>query len=232
MKKKYILLFILLGISVVVINFMDIKKVDNRDYDNTNEEHLAKIKELEKELRDVKLDYINLSEENKELIEKVNSVNTTLSVTIFELVSIILDSDKADEVFGSEILYKEVTDSQYVVITNDEYGNFITVVTPEKTNGSELYDTKDNEYVNWSGTVGFFTGYIWDEQVNTVLVEDKSIHTAEIIQLTDGTKIWFVSYEPSQKAQEADTVKVKIKALDGNDEILFEESFNSTIWGY
>lgn len=232
MKKKYILLFILLGIGVVVINFMDIEKVDNCDYDKTNEEHLAKIKELEKELRDVKLEHINLSEENKELIEKINSLNTTLSVTIFELVSIILDSDKANELFGSEILYKEITDSQYVVIANDEYSTFISVVTPNIVHGSELYDRTDNEYVNWSGTAGFFAGYIWDEQVNTVLVEDESIHTAEIIQLTDGTKIWFVSYEPSQMAQEGDLVKVKIKALDGNDEILFEESFNSTIWGY
>ncbi|UOE95791.1 hypothetical protein [Alkalihalobacillus sp. LMS39] len=226
MKKKYILLFILLGIGVVVINFMDIEKVDNRDYDKTNEEHLAKIKELEKELRDVKLEHINVTEELKAEI-------SALSSNMFKLSSIILDSDKAHEVvFGSEILYKEITDSQYVVIANDEFNTFISVVTRDKAHGSELYDTKDNEFVNWSGSVGIFAGYIWDDRVTTILVEDESIHTAEIIQLPDGTQIWYVSYEPSQNVQEGDLVKINIKALDRNDEMLFEESFDSFMWDY
>ncbi len=234
MKKNRLISFTPIIVVLIVLGFLL--------FNDPNQGVRTQEKEIERELDNSLADnvvgtieFLNLQGENRKLKAELESLNNQLFDNSFELIKIILTSDSIYDIFpyheNTEIIYKNVTDTEYTIFYKDETGYNLRIAS--KVNRLFHFMNFDSlepgEPINsWGGNFGNlakYYGFITDTNIQSVQVkQNELIHKAEIIKINESTNVWYCIFEAERKSIRETPDKMKIQALDKEGNIIFEES--------
>lgn len=235
MRKKYTILTIGLIVFLVMVYFLYTPSISDSNFKVKNPD------DDDKETTQVKgdvdlIDYLNLEAENRLLKEEIDSLKTNL----FEYRKAFIDPDSNDISQYYEnvdtLVYKEVTDNEIILLVRNETvdgdGYRLTISSKDIDLFNDLSDLKNNEIINYTGTDGFYSGLIKENEFNaiTVSVNDK-FYEAEIVNFADDISFWYTVYEHKRKSMSEEPDKIRIEAMNGYGEVLWEESFDGNLGG-
>lgn len=215
-KSKEIILWVtIIALVIAVLSFID--PVDNEDV-RTND--LDIVTDLEKENDNLKQDIEWLED------------------SLFESRKYIFDSNLANDYFPdpeTEILYKGIEETKYVILYKDVQGNHLYVTSKEP--GYEILLTiptlDPDDGITWdyiglgenpfdnNGIVNhFFGGIITNMEIKDVHVSfNGEVYKANIFKVDDNMYGWYSIYK---KSSALDENTIKIQALDEDGFIIWE----------
>ncbi|MFJ7973655.1 hypothetical protein [Psychrobacillus sp. NPDC096389] len=213
--KKLIWVVAIIALVIVALSFID--PVNNED--NVNPNDLKVVTDLEKENIQLKQD-----------IE-------WLEHSLFETRKFIYDSDLANEYFKdpeTEILYKEIEETKYVILYSDKLGIhlnvtsneprfeiLLTVPTLDPEDGITFdYTGLGDRYMDSGIENHFFGGVITNKEIKDVQVSiNGEVYEANIFEVDDNMRGWYSIFKKSFTLDES---IVKTQALDENGFAIWE----------
>ncbi len=232
MKKNRPISFAPIIVIFIVLGFLL--------FNDPNQSVRTLVKEIEREVDNSltenevdPIDFLNLQGENRKYKVEIERLNNELFDNSFELIKIILTSDSIYEIFpyreNTEILYKNVTDSEYTIFYKDETGYNLRIASKANrlSHFLNFYNLEPDEPINsWGGNSGNlvkYGGFITDTNIQSVQVkQNERKHKAEIIKINESTYVWYCVFESERKSIRDTPDKMKIQALDKEGNIIFE----------
>ncbi|WP_156289493.1 hypothetical protein [Oceanobacillus salinisoli] len=215
-NKKVILVIIIVVFFVAATYFKEPNE-NNVSPDKTNN-------------NETNLDNYELESENEKLKMEIEHLKESL----FHVEKFIYESELANDYLpfsGTEILYKKIEDTKYVILYGSEVDNQIknyllvasvnpnfevtlTIPSLDPANGINMDYKGYNEY-------NYFGGIITDKEIKNVQVlQNAKVHKANIFKVEDDIYGWYSIFENDRPE------KLRIEALDENGSILWQESMD------
>ncbi|MEK3954498.1 hypothetical protein [Psychrobacillus sp. FSL K6-1464] len=218
MKKRNEIFFGLTIIALVIAVLSFIDPVDNKDVTPTNQD-----------------DVTDLEKENEHLKQDIKGLEDSL----FESKKYIFDSNLAKDYFSdpeTEILYKEIEETKYVIVYIDVHGNhlyvsskepwyeiLLTIPTLEPDDGITWdYIGMGNSFDDNGITNHFLGGIITNNEIKDVHVSfNGEVYEANIFKINENMYGWYSIYK---KSSGLDENTVKIQALDEDGFIMWQKT--------
>ncbi|NME07810.1 hypothetical protein [Psychrobacillus sp. BL-248-WT-3] len=218
MKKRNEIFFGLTIIALVIAVLSFIDPVDNKDVTPTNQD-----------------DVTDLEKENEHLKQDIKGLEDSL----FESKKYIFDSNLAKDYFSdpeTEILYKEIEETKYVIVYIDGHGNhlyvsskepwyeiLLTIPTLEPDDGITWdYIGMGNSFDDKGITNHFLGGIITNNEIKDVHVSfNGEVYEADIFKINENMYGWYSIYK---KSSGLDENTLKIQALDEDGFIMWQKT--------
>lgn len=217
MKKRKEVIF---GVTIIVLVIAVLSFIDPVDNGDVSSKDLDVVTDLEKEIDQLKQDIEGLED------------------SLFESKKFIFDSNLAKDYFPeTEILYKGIEDTKYVILFRDVQGNhlniaskearyesFLSVPTLDPIDGITLdYKGIGEDPFDNSGIMNHsFGGVITNNEIKDVHVSfNGEVYEANIFKVDDNMYGWYSIFKETSTMDEN---TIKIHALDEEGVITWERT--------
>lgn len=164
-------------------------------------------------------------------IELLNQDIKKLEQSLFDAERYIYNTELASDYLpfpDSEILYKEVQETQYLILFTHKHGNELLFGSKELGFNALLTLSNSDDGISVANTgvhdYHYFGGIITDNEIKEVeIIQNANIHhRANIFKVNEETYAWYSIIEDGRLKDKDD--QFKIKALDQNDRVLWHHS--------
>lgn len=223
-------LFLIIGIILFMV--VGSYFIGPTEQEEAQPEETEETRNLKRDFDQLSIDHLNLQGEKSILEDEIARLNED----IFDLNKFILESDLADDFISTsaEMIHKEFEDDKLVIFYETEEGYLFGMSSRTgNRSGSLLFNTLTTEGgIDWHGgpygmDYNFYGGLITDNQIQQVKISNNDeVHIADIVEVKDDLRIWYSMFDYESKSLQSEAEKIKVQALDSNNEVIWEEAFD------